>query len=127
MPRCKRGASSPFLNGNEITVESDLPIGILEWTAYPDALLSLADGDRIAIYTDGLLEARNRSGELYGFDRLRTLFSFSNSAKEAAEVGIDFGQDDDITVLTITRTTSDEFHAFQFFTPAQDPSDAEAG
>jgi serine phosphatase RsbU (regulator of sigma subunit) len=50
--------------------------------------------------SDGLLEARNHTGELYSFDRLKTLFATHPTAEQAA---VNFGQDDDITVLTLTR------------------------
>jgi serine phosphatase RsbU (regulator of sigma subunit) len=66
----------------------------------------------LALYTDGLLEARNRTGELYGFDRLHMLFSSPTNAEDATQAAVNFGQDDDITVLTLTRLTAgEESHA----------------
>ncbi len=63
----------------------------------------MSPGDRLSLYTDGVLEARNDAGELYGFDRVQTLFSASPSAQEVMEAAVQFGQDDDITVLTLAR------------------------
>jgi serine phosphatase RsbU (regulator of sigma subunit) len=57
----------------------------------------------LSFYTDGLLEARNSEGELYGFERLHSLFAARPSAQQATEAAIQFGQEDDITVLTLTR------------------------
>jgi len=57
----------------------------------------------MTLYTDGLLEARDPSGELYGFERMFRLLSSKPTAGEAAKAAVDFGQDDDITVLTLTR------------------------
>jgi hypothetical protein len=50
-----------------------------------------------------LLEARNVHGELYSFDRLKALFAKQPTAEEATEAAVAFGQDDDITVLTLSR------------------------
>jgi serine phosphatase RsbU (regulator of sigma subunit) len=55
------------------------------------------------LYTDGVLEARNESGELYGFARLSELFAGRPSAEQVAAAAVEFGQDDDITVVSITR------------------------
>jgi len=53
--------------------------------------------------SDGLLEARSQTGELCSFDRLKTLFATHPTAEQAAQAAVNFGQDDDITVLTLTR------------------------
>ena len=55
--------------------------------------------ERIVLLSDGVLEARSKSGELYGFDRLHQLTRLT--AKDIAETARGFGQEDDITVLTI--------------------------
>jgi len=47
-----------------------------------------------------VVEARNASGELFGFDRARNLSS--QPADEIAHAAESFGQEDDITVLTVT-------------------------
>ena len=65
--------------------------------------LQLHEGDHFSLYTDGLLEARNESGELYGFDRLEVFFGTRPSASQASEEAVAFGQEDDVTVLTLTR------------------------
>ncbi len=70
---------------------------------YETTSLILNVGDRLTLYTDGLLEARNASGELYSFDRLQNLIATEPDARQASEVAVAFGQEDDITVLTVTR------------------------
>jgi serine phosphatase RsbU (regulator of sigma subunit) len=57
--------------------------------------------------SDGVVEARNHHGELYGFDRLSQLMQERPTAEHVAKTAIDFGQDDDITVLTVTRLAAE--------------------
>ena len=96
------GHPSPVLNRTEIPLPGALPLGILPATTYEEVPCDLQSGDHLALYTDGLLEARNAAGELYGFDRLTILFGNHTSADQATAEAIAFGQDDDITVLTLT-------------------------
>ena len=51
--------------------------------------------------SDGVLEAENRSGELFGFERTREISG--RSAREIAEAAKTWGQNDDITVVTMRR------------------------
>jgi hypothetical protein len=97
------GHLAPFLNGDEIPVPPALPLGLIAEAEFEKATASLGIGDRLTLYTDGLLEARNAAGELFGFRRVAELVAGTPDAREAAESGIRFGQDDDITVLTATR------------------------
>jgi serine phosphatase RsbU (regulator of sigma subunit) len=53
----------------------------------------------LTLLTDGVVEARSTAGELFGFERTATLSS--NSAEAIAQRAQAFGQDDDITVLTL--------------------------
>jgi len=77
----------------------------------------LGTDDRLSLYTDGLLEARNPTGELYGFERLKILFAAAPTASEATEAAVAFGQDDDITVLTLTRLAAGEESKTQYAAP----------
>jgi hypothetical protein len=97
------GHPSPFLNRNELEMEGSLPLGLTPDVTYPETELYLREGDHIAMYTDGLLEARNAKGEMFSFDRLNALFSTRPGAAAASGVAVQFGQEDDITVLTVTR------------------------
>jgi serine phosphatase RsbU (regulator of sigma subunit) len=53
------------------------------------------------LLTDGVVEARNAAGELFGFERTRAICK--HPAEEIARRAQLFGQDDDITVLTLQR------------------------
>lgn len=49
---------------------SGFVLGIMPDEVYGDRELSLAPGDKLCFYTDGLIEARNEIGEMYGTERL---------------------------------------------------------
>jgi hypothetical protein len=97
------GHPAPFLNKHEMNLPGALPLGIQANTTYEETMVRVGVGDHFALYTDGLLEARSESGELYSFARLETLFAGKPNAAEATLAAVNFGQDDDITVLTLTR------------------------
>ena len=102
------GHLPPFLNEREVWLEGSLPLGLVTSAAYGEVALQLHPGDHLSLYTDGLLEARNATGELYGFDRLHSLLAERPTAQQATQAAVEFGQDDDITVLTLTRLAAGE-------------------
>jgi serine phosphatase RsbU (regulator of sigma subunit) len=95
------GHLPPYRNGEELTVDADLPLGIVANCAYMERSFQLSKGDRLMILSDGVVEARQPGGELFGFDRTRAISEESAEAIAAAALG--FGQEDDITVLTVVR------------------------
>jgi Stage II sporulation protein E (SpoIIE) len=97
------GHPAPYFNDKEIELPGALPLGIDPAIAYEEVIVNFNPGDRCALYTDGLLEARAPSGEIFSFERLRTLFASGADAAKASEAAVAFGQDDDITVVTLTR------------------------
>jgi serine phosphatase RsbU (regulator of sigma subunit) len=97
------GHPAPFLNKEELSLPGALPLGLDLGIEYEKVHVRLAVGDRLSLYTDGLLEARNPAGEIFSFDRLRALIASQPDAKEATDAAVAFGQDDDITVITLTR------------------------
>jgi hypothetical protein len=97
------GHLAPFLNQGDMSLPAALPLGLDSDATYEKISFPLAVGDRLTFYTDGLLEARNPAGEIFGFERLRALMATQPDARQAAEAAEAFGQDDDITVLTLTR------------------------
>ena len=97
------GHPPPFLNAAEMDTPGALPLGLIDGIVYRELRFEIRPEDRLSLYTDGLLEARNSGGELYGFERVNQLFAAKPSAAEAAKAAVDFGQDDDITILTLTR------------------------
>jgi hypothetical protein len=100
------GHPAPYLNDKEVDLPGALPLGIDPAIAYEETTVHLLPGDRFALYTDGLLEARAPSGEIFSFERLQALFASAPDAAQASEAALAFGQDDDITVVTLTRLGS---------------------
>lgn len=111
------GHPAPYLNKKEITLPGALPLGLLADAAYVEIAAELREGDRIALYTDGLLEARGANGEIFSFERLDALFANGPDAAGATKAAVDFGQDDDITVLTLTRLGRGERPSIQLVAP----------
>lgn len=112
------GHPSPYLNNRELGLPGALPLGVTSALTYEETTLQLREGDHFALYTDGLLEARSATGEIFSFERLDSLFSTRPDAARAAEAAVDFGQDDDITVLTLTRLVRGERPTTQLIAPS---------
>jgi Stage II sporulation protein E (SpoIIE) len=95
------GHLPPYLNSQEITLPGGLPLGALPEEHYDEVRLYLHPGDRLLLLSDGVVEARRSTGELFGFDRVHNLSN--QSAFYIADAAKEFGQEDDITVLTVRR------------------------
>lgn len=95
------GHLPPYLNSQEINLPGGLPLGVIPEVSYEEVRFYLHPGDRILLLSDGVVEARGPSGELFGFDRVRYLSN--QSAFYLADAAKAFGQEDDITVLTVRR------------------------
>ena len=96
------GHLPPYRNGEEMPASSGLPLGLLAEVGYEAIGFELAAGDRLTLVTDGVVEARDAKGELLGFERMAVLASLP--AAEIAEAAQRWGQEDDITVLTVALT-----------------------
>jgi sigma-B regulation protein RsbU (phosphoserine phosphatase) len=95
------GHLPPYLDGNEVELPGALPLGIKPGLRYETIRFVLPAGSRLTLYSDGIVEAQNTRGELFGFDRGRQL---STQPVEAiVEAAREFGQQDDMTVIAITR------------------------
>ena len=95
------GHLPPYLNTQEVRLPGGLPLGVLSEVTYDEIRLYLHPGDRLLMMSDGVVEARQASGEIFGFDRVHNLSN--QSAFYIADAAKAFGQEDDITVLTVRR------------------------
>jgi hypothetical protein len=93
------GHLAPYANGLELPIDSGLPLGILPDTTYAESIADLAPNASLTFLSDGVLEARNAAGELFGFERTSAIST--QSAGQIAAAAQAFGQEDDITVLTL--------------------------
>ena len=101
------GHLPPWVNGNELAMPGALPLGMLAAQGYESQSFQMNDGDGIMVMSDGVVEARSeKDGQLYGFARLATLLTANPSAQQVAEQAMKFGQEDDISVLSVTRTAN---------------------
>jgi hypothetical protein len=103
------GHLAPYLDGAEMVLHNGLPLGILADAVYAETSARLEPGQQLTLMTDGVVEARskpvrNKPGELFGFTR--TAAVSQQTAETIAETAQKFGQDDDITVLTLIPTLS---------------------
>jgi phosphoserine phosphatase RsbU/P len=94
------GHIPPYLDGSELSAESGLPLGVIAEPAYADTTCRLSRGEQLTLVTDGVLEATDKTGQLFGFDRTQAISK--QSAQSIADSARTFGQDDDITVLTLS-------------------------
>jgi hypothetical protein len=94
------GQLPPYRNGQEIEIPAGLPLGVDAAADYAESSLQLAPGDKLTFLSDGVVEARNAVGELFGFERTRQVSS--RAAQQIADAAVNFGQQDDITVLTLS-------------------------
>jgi hypothetical protein len=103
------GHLSPYLDGREIELIGALPLGIVDGGQYQLTSFELQPGSRLTFYTDGVVEAQNQKGELFGFDRAMAIST--EGAAAIVEAATHFGQSDDITVVTIKRLAANEVSA----------------
>jgi len=100
------GHPSPYLGGEEIPTDANLPLGLAADTHYAEIALELLPHQLCTLVTDGVVEATSLTRELFGFDRTQAISA--QSANAIAQAARAFGsgapQADDITVLTIART-----------------------
>ncbi len=69
-PRVKRCHDGSLLS---LEGASGLPLGLVEGTSYLECVQQLQPGDQLVFYTDGISEAQNPRGELFGMERLDNL------------------------------------------------------
>ncbi len=98
------GHVAPYLNGQSLPMEGALPLGILEAAEFSVMHFQLGLGDKLMLMSDGIAEATDENGRLFGFDRIHDLLRSTQTAATIAETAQQFGQQDDISVISVTRT-----------------------
>ncbi|HEY6852548.1 MAG TPA: SpoIIE family protein phosphatase [Terracidiphilus sp.] len=93
------GHLHPYRDGRELDLAADLPLGVINDIQYEQATFQLNVGDRLIFLSDGVVEAANAQGELFGFERTQQVSN--ESARYIAQTAKRFGQTDDITVVSM--------------------------
>jgi serine phosphatase RsbU (regulator of sigma subunit) len=90
-----------------------MPLGLIPGMNYEQKAIVLEGGEAALFYSDGLVEAHDQRGELFGFPRLRGLVAKHGQERSLEEtlleelysfVGEGWEQEDDITLLTLRRS-----------------------
>ncbi len=95
------GHLTPWMNGTEVTVEPGLPLGVVASVEYATTVLNITAGSQMTLISDGVVEAASAAGELFGFDRTREISG--KTAQEISDAAKAWGQNDDITVVTVRK------------------------
>jgi predicted ester cyclase len=92
-----------------------MPLGLMPGMGYEEKETILEAGDSALFYSDGLVEAHDPNGEMFGFPRLRALIAEHGEERSLGDflmeelysfVGQGWEQEDDITLLTLRRSAS---------------------
>ena len=98
------GHMPPYLNGEPVAMEGALPLGMTEAAEFSVVHFHLKAGDKLVLLSDGIVEATDANGQLFGFDRVHALLRSATTAAAIADAAQSFGQEDDISVICVTRT-----------------------
>jgi serine phosphatase RsbU (regulator of sigma subunit) len=92
-----------------------MPLGLMPGMSYEQKEIELDSGQGVFFYSDGLVEAHDPKGEMFGFPRLRALVAEQGEESSLGDfcledlysfVGEGWEQEDDITLLTLRRSPS---------------------
>jgi hypothetical protein len=93
------GHLSPYRDGRELELQPSLPLGVIAEADYEESTFQLDRGERLIFLSDGVVEATDAHGELFGFERTQQVSN--ESARYIAQTAQRFGQTDDITVVSL--------------------------
>jgi serine phosphatase RsbU (regulator of sigma subunit) len=100
------GHIPPYLNGAPVAMEGALPLGMIDGADFSVMRFPLIAGDTLVVMSDGVPEATNEKGELFGFDRIAQLLAGKLTISALAEAAQQHGQNDDISLVALTRTAT---------------------
>jgi predicted ester cyclase len=112
------GHDLPYLHRNDAAEElraRGMPLGLMPNMSYEEKEIILGAGDSALFYSDGLVEAHDPKGEMFGFPRLRARVAEHGGERSLGDflleelysfVGESWEQEDDITLLTLRRFAS---------------------
>jgi serine phosphatase RsbU (regulator of sigma subunit) len=110
------GHDLPYLHRNGEAEElraRGMPLGLMPGMSYEEKETILEAGESALFYSDGLVEAHDPKGEMFGFPRLRTLVAEHAKGEPLVDFLMDklrsftgdgWEQEDDITLVTLQRS-----------------------
>ena len=84
-------------------MEGAQPLGTIPGAEFSISHFQIGYGDTSMLISDGILEAQDKEGHLFGFERVSELLRTKVSASALAIEAQIFGQEDDISVVSVTR------------------------
>ncbi|HEU4895240.1 MAG TPA: SpoIIE family protein phosphatase [Acidimicrobiia bacterium] len=120
------GHNLPYVRTSDGVIElraTGMPLGLMPGMGYDDKTHELSDGDLMVLTSDGITEAHNQEGEMYGFSRLMGRVAANTKNDDMVDslvtdlerwTGPDAEQEDDITLVVVRKTTSAEESAAVF-------------
>jgi hypothetical protein len=102
------GHLPPYLNSKPVDMEGALPLGFVSDFQPSITRFRLSEGDRLLLTSDGVAEAMDTDGRLFGFERVEQMLARGPntrplSATALADAAQQFGQEDDISVISVIR------------------------
>lgn len=97
------GHIPPYLNGKRVAMEGALPLGMIAGAEFSVMKFQMQPQDKLLVISDGILEATNKEGDLFGFERLETMLAGGAGVNALADAAEAFGQEDDISLVAVTR------------------------
>ena len=98
------GHMPPYLNGEPLPMEGALPLGMMQRAEFSVMRFVLKTNDKLVLLSDGVVEAMDTNGQLFGFERVRELLRTARNASEVAIAARSFGQADDISIIAVSRS-----------------------
>jgi serine phosphatase RsbU (regulator of sigma subunit) len=87
-------------------MEGALPLGTIPGIEFPAIHLQLSEDDSVMPTTNGIADTQDAEGHLFGFERISSLLRERDTASPRATDDQNFGEEDEITVLTVSRAMS---------------------
>ncbi len=110
------GHNLPYVRNGESVTElraTGMPLGLMPGMVYDETTATIGAGESLLLYSDGLVEAHDPNGEMYGFPRLQQRFGVDLAGSELIDrllddlrdfTGPHWEQEDDLTLVTLRRS-----------------------
>ena len=111
------GHNLPYVKTDDGVIElraTGMPLGLMPGSKYEEKEAVLTSGQTMLLHSDGLAEAHNGAGDMFGFPRMHELMAAVDGGQETIDKllleldrftsGVE-EQEDDITLVTVQRSS----------------------